>query len=688
MEYGDRPAATFHYNCLLMAQADADVPDIAAMTFENMQYGSEEMRPDTESYNWLMQAHTRHAIGDRFQEVVDLLGEMVEDHRHVQPNMRTLLVECFAKYSKVQEALRHFRALVRHPGAMRALHQGGRFGDPLSLFLRALTLEGNNPSSNPVVGVPLSSVLVVSVAFCRIPDLALALDAMLADGQPLPRRALLVNSKGRSLVSSWIEPIKKEADLGYSIDYVARYYAEGGLTGTRKRSLHRERQPDAEGFATVAPKERSFKQFCHEERRIYSLKLIRKLKLQGVRALGEGATEETLRRVVDRLRKETAGEREELARKPKAASKMLVQELKEELAAQGLPTDGTRPLLYQRVQKARRINRARGRPLWIPPQREEEAQADDEVDLLLARLDLKNDGVDFWKTSLAEAEDEEAARSLAAKAAAEAATAAVLEEDKGTGLDALLSDAEVDESEDTVAVDDDGDDAIDEDEDEEDEEEEGEAEADEGEEPPEMLTVKLARTVSSPAEEKVAKEQAKKREGEWLDLTLEEKVAILKRDNLLSVEELYTIADAWGWDWEKELREREPARWTAVAELDLALRILSQVVELGGTPTEGDMGMLTRAAMRVPRPDAIVSLVQQCHRLNYVFGVKMYVEIVDLCLEQGEKDAAIAVVAEMEDARVRPPSDLLDRVLLARRGSEPDPAGALTPPAEHRRALG
>lgn len=62
------------------------------------------------------------------------------------------------------------------------------------------------------------------------------------------------------------------------------------------------------------------------------------------------------------------------ALKPKAASKMTVPELKEELEAQDLPTDGTRSVLYQRVQKARRINRSRGRPLWVPPVEEEEEE--------------------------------------------------------------------------------------------------------------------------------------------------------------------------------------------------------------------------------------------------------------------------------------------------------------------------
>lgn len=62
------------------------------------------------------------------------------------------------------------------------------------------------------------------------------------------------------------------------------------------------------------------------------------------------------------------------ALKPKAASKMLVPELMEELEAQGLPTDGTRSVLYQRVQKARRINRSRNKPLWVPPVQEQEEE--------------------------------------------------------------------------------------------------------------------------------------------------------------------------------------------------------------------------------------------------------------------------------------------------------------------------
>jgi hypothetical protein len=34
---------------------------------------------------------------------------------------------------------------------------------------------------------------------------------------------MILNRKYRTLVSSWIEPLQEEADVGFEIDYVARY---------------------------------------------------------------------------------------------------------------------------------------------------------------------------------------------------------------------------------------------------------------------------------------------------------------------------------------------------------------------------------------------------------------------------------------------------------------------------------
>lgn len=96
------------------------------------------------------------------------------------------------------------------------------------------------------------------------------------------------------------------------------------------------------------------------------------LHYEGPAALGDVSGADYIR-VEERLRKIIKGP-DQTVLKPKAASKMTVSELKEELEAQDLPIDGTRNVLYQRVQKARRINRSRGRPLWVPPVEEEEEE--------------------------------------------------------------------------------------------------------------------------------------------------------------------------------------------------------------------------------------------------------------------------------------------------------------------------
>ncbi|XP_024378551.1 uncharacterized protein [Physcomitrium patens] len=621
MEYGGRMSTTFHYNCLLRAQCMADVPDIIAMTFETMQYGRDEMKPDTESYNWVLQSYVRHKFGDRCQEVIDLLGEMVEDHKRVQPNQRTyaLLVECFSKYDHFNEAVRHFRALVRNPGSTTFLfNEGhGRDTDPLSLYIRGLCLEG------------------------RAGDLVEVLESMVRDNQPLPARALLVNKRGRTLVSSWIEPLQQEPDLGYDIDYVARFLAEGGGDGTRKRFTDsvggRFKAVDDDGFAYAAPLEVSYKSFLTHMRKNYNLRLLRKLRLEGVRALGPGATEADLHRVIERLKKDTRGDVGYQIRKPKAASKMLVSELKDELEAQGLPTEGTRPVLYQRVQKARRINKARGRPLWVPPTEDElDERHDEEIDMFMERLTLKNENSEFWRKRFiggAGILDEE-----------ESLYQASADSDEETFAD---DDDEDDDDEDELQVTDSADDLV----------EDG-GEEDVGE-PPEMLAMQLLKNKKE--EVPVVKEED--REGsEWLGLTLDEKITFMKERGM-DESAFYTIADVWGWTWEQEIRDRVPEDWSQEKEVQLAIEIMLKVQALGGIPTINDMGILVRAAMRTPWPEALVSLLQHSHKLGYAFGSKLYAEAVRLCLSLGEKDAAINIISDMEDMGVAAPPDLLTDVL-------------------------
>lgn len=59
----------------------------------------------------------------------------------------------------------------------------------------------------------------------RMVELLEALEAMAADNQTIPPRAMILSRKYRTLVSSWIEPLQEEAELGHEIDYMARLVA-------------------------------------------------------------------------------------------------------------------------------------------------------------------------------------------------------------------------------------------------------------------------------------------------------------------------------------------------------------------------------------------------------------------------------------------------------------------------------
>jgi hypothetical protein len=69
-----------------------------------------------------------------------------------------------------------------------------------------------------------------------------------------------------------------------------------------------------------------------------------------------------------------------------------------------------------------------------------------------------------------------------------------------------------------------------------------------------------------------------RREGQWLGLSLEEKIEMLKSEKRFDVAELYTIADVWGWTWERELRELEPEEWSQEKEVQLGIEIMFKVI--------------------------------------------------------------------------------------------------------------
>lgn len=48
----------------------------------------------------------------------------------------------------------------------------------------------------------------------------------------------------------------------------------------------------------------------------------------------------------------------------------------------------------------------------------------------------------------------------------------------------------------------------------------------------------------------------------------------------------------------------------------------------------------------------------------------MYDEVIALCLDLGEVDAAIAIVADMETTGIKVPDETLDKVLAARQSGD------------------
>ncbi|KHN04962.1 Pentatricopeptide repeat-containing protein, chloroplastic [Glycine soja] len=659
MEAAGRMATTFHFNCLLSVQATCGIPEIAFATFENMEYGEDYMKPDTETYNWVIQAYTRAESYDRVQDVAELLGMMVEDHKRIQPNAKThaLLVECFTKYCVVREAIRHFRALKNFEGGIKVLHNEGNHGDPLSLYLRALCREG------------------------RIVEMLEALEAMAKDNQPIPSRAMILSRKYRTLVSSWIEPLQEEAELGYEIDYISRYIDEGGLTGERKRWVPRRGKtpldPDAHGFIYSNPMETSFKQRCLEELKLHNKKLLKTLQNEGLAALGDGVSESDYIRVQERLKKLIKGPEQNVL-KPKAASKMLVSELKEELDAQGLPIDGTRNVLYQRVQKARRINRSRGRPLWVPPVEEEEEEVDEELDALISHIKLEEGNTEFWKRRfLGEG----------------------LNGDQEMPTDAAES--EVPEVLDDVDAIEDAAKEVEDDEADDDEEEAEQAEEEvepaenqdvnrikekevEAKRPLQMIGVQLLKDIDQPtATSKKFKRSRKVQvedddDDDWLPLDLFEAFEEMRKRKIFDVSDMYTLADAWGWTWERELKKKPPRRWSQEWEVELAIKVMQKVIELGGRPTIGDCAMILRAAIRAPLPSAFLTILQTTHSLGFKFGSPLYDEIISLCVDLGELDAAVAVVADLETTGISVSDLTLDRVISAKQRIDNTSNGVIT----------
>jgi hypothetical protein len=52
---------------------------------------------------------------------------------------------------------------------------------------------------------------------------------------------------------------------------------------------------------------------------------------------------------------------------------------------------------------------------------------------------------------------------------------------------------------------------------------------------------------------------------------------------VFDVSDMYTLADAWGWTWERELKNKPPHRWSQEWEVDLAIKVMQKASNLTWT---------------------------------------------------------------------------------------------------------
>lgn len=50
----------------------------------------------------------------------------------------------------------------------------------------------------------------------------------------------------------------------------------------------------------------------------------------------------------------------------------------------------------------------------------------------------------------------------------------------------------------------------------------------------------------------------------------------MDKSGFFKVSDMYTVADVWGWTWEKELKCRKPEKWSQEWEVDLAIKIMQK----------------------------------------------------------------------------------------------------------------
>ncbi|KAJ0079901.1 hypothetical protein Patl1_23068 [Pistacia atlantica] len=305
-------------------------------------------------------------------------------------------------------------------------------------------------------------------------------------------------------------------------------------------------------------------------------------------------------------------------------------------------------------------------------------QVDEELDELISRIKLEEGNTEFWKRRfLGEG----------------------LNDDHDKTMDMNESELPDELDDDVIDVEDAAKEVEDDEADEDEEVEQPETESQEvdrvkekeveAKNPLQMIGVQLlkdsdeATTTSKRSSRKMSKMVEDDDDDDWFPEDVFEAFKEMKKRKVFDESDMYTIADAWGWTWERELKKKPPQKWSQEWEVELAIQVMQKaftafdiwwalVIELGGKPTIGDCAMIIRTAIKVPLPSAFLKILQTTQSLGYVFGSPLYDEIISLCLDLGELDAAIAIVADMETSGITVPDQTLDRVISARQMGETD----------------
>lgn len=63
---------------------------------------------------------------------------------------------------------------------------------------------------------------------------------------------------------------------------------------------------------------------------------------------------------------------------------------------------------------------------------------------------------------------------------------------------------------------------------------------------------------------------------DWFPEDIFEAFQEMRDRKVFDVEDMYTIADAWGWTWERELKNKPPRRWSQEWEVELAIQVMQK----------------------------------------------------------------------------------------------------------------